>query len=128
MKKSLIILLLGLIVTTGCENSNKVVCTGKTEENGVSAEIKITGNMKSNKIDNADMEMVIDSEETAQFMCGMLALQNTTSENKIDYKCEGKKIVMKSVTSFDDVTDFEGYTKEEFIEHVKEIDSNITCK
>lgn len=129
MKKYIVILLAGLFLTTGCESGNKVVCTGKNEQEGQSMEAKITGHLKDNKIDKVDYEMSFSHDESAQLMCGMIAFANSSAENKIDYKCDGKKITIKGLTSsIDSDSSYVGLTKEEFINTIQSEAENVTCK
>lgn len=126
MKKFLSILFLFLSVVTisGCKNKNVITCTGSVEEDGNTYSIKVTAEVKDNKIKEAEAVMSFGDETTANTMCGMLALANGFSEEEqIDYKCDDKKITFSNYLQ---MLEKDEYTKDEFIKEAEEND--LTCK
>ena len=137
MKKVLVGLAVSMLFITGCgEKNNKVKCSGKVEEDGQTYEMSVIGDLKDNKITSLSMEMIFDNEETATMMCSFMELGNSMAESeadKIDYKCDGKKLVINNADTMGIDGSEEsliGKTKEEFIKAVKDADedSKITCK
>ena len=135
MKKLGALLIVGTLFLTGC--GNKVVCSSTVKDGEESYKVKITANMKSNKVSSVDGEMTFESEASAEKMCSMLNLVNSFSsdeEKKLDFKCKGKKITIKNYDKLesDDAEDkLVGLTKDEFIKKMTEgsdEESKVTCK
>jgi len=125
MKKflNLSIIALFVVVLSGCGKGADIVCTGTVEEDGQTYKAKIEANLDGNKVSKAKATMEFSDKETADTMCGMLALSNSMSEEQIDYKCSGKKITFND---FLQMGGGEEYTKEEFIEEME--DEGLSCK
>lgn len=135
MKKLGALLIVGTLFLTGC-GGNKVVCSSTIKEDGHTYGMKITAKMKDNKVSSIDAEMNFDTEDSANEMCSTLALINgfTSNDNeKLDYKCSGKKITIKNyekLASSDD-DKLVGLTKDEFVKTMTEDtseDNKVTCK
>ena len=133
MKKVLLTLVFVSIFAAGCEkkNANEVVCTGKTEEGGVSYSMKVIGTLENDKITKANIEMDFPDKETAQKYCGILALAKSfgDDESAFDYTCDGKTVKIDSLDAMSNDSDGEyiGLTREQFIEKMSS-DENVTCK
>ena len=154
MKKGLILGLACLVVLSGCgkkdeakanntkkDNSkssekvgkNTVVCTGKVDEEGLTAEMKVTASLKAGKVDNASVSLVFSDKETAEQYCSLFELANSFAESeddKVDFTCKGKTLTFKNYADFadpDDEDDIIGLTKADFIKLMEESDG-VTCK
>lgn len=134
--KKLFILLFAVVLIAGCGKSNKVVCSGNVEEAGQKYEMKVTGYLENDKIKTIDAEMIFGDDEAAKTMCGLMNLVNgfaEKEEDKIDIKCDGKKMTIKGFEKYDaseeSETEFMNMTKEKFIEYFQnQQDSNLVCK
>ena len=134
MKKLGALLIVGTLLLTGC--GNKVVCSSTVKDGDKTAKIKITANMKNNKVSSVNAEMNFDSEDTAKQTCSSLELINsfnTDESKKLDFKCKGKKITIKDYDKLgsDDEDKLVGLTKDEFIKKMTENsdeESKVTCK
>ena len=133
MKKYLLLLVVGLLLVTGCGNGNEVVCTIKKTENGVTTSAELIAKLEEDKVVDADIKMTFDNEEMAQAFCAILRLATTTEDGgqSIKLKCKTKTLVMKNLKNLSsdtidvDTTVF-GFTKEEFINAMEE--EGYSCK
>ena len=132
MKKGILLGLASLFVLTGC--GNKVVCTGKMDEAGVKAEVKITATFKSDKVSKIAADMTFDDEKTAKSYCSLFDLANSFAEkeeDKISYECKGKTISFKDYSKMVDEDDDEnkviGMKKADFIKEMEKTDG-VKCK
>ena len=155
MKKGLVLGLACLLVLTGCgkkdeskadntkkgntkteekASKNQVVCSGKFEEGGLSAEMRVTATLKAGVVDKASVSMVFPDTETAKQYCSLFEFTNSiaeTEEEKVDFTCDGKTLTFKNYEDFADSEaeddDIMGLTKAEFIKAMEETDG-VTCK
>lgn len=118
MKKfSIIVLIFGLFLITGCGNGNKVTCKGTEQrENGL-VNIKIVGTLKGDDIVRIDTTTTFENENDAKVYCDDLKTVNEnvqSEELKTDYSCKGKSVTVKN----DSVKD-SGMTKTVFVESME---------
>ena len=133
MKKGILLGLASLFVLTGC--GNKVVCTGKMDEAGMKAEVKITATIKADKVDKIAADMTFDDEKTAKSYCGLFELANSFAEkeeDKISFDCKGKTISFKDYSKMvDEDADSDnkviGMKKADFIKEMEKEDG-VKCK
>ena len=133
MKKIFIVLFIGLFAFTGCgKDNNKVVCSGTKEEDGQKIKSEITATLKDKKVDKVSATMEFEDEKSATAMCGLFTMANglaTDEKDKIDFKCDGKKIIFNDYTSMiadDDDIQIVGLGKDDFIKAMESED--FTCK
>ena len=132
MKKGILLGLASLFILTGC-GGNKVVCTGKMNEAGMKAEMKITATIKSDKVSKIAAEMTFDDEKTAKSMCGLLELGNSFAEkeeDKVPFDCKGKTISFTDYSKMadsDEDTKIIGMSKADFIKEMEKEDG-VKCK
>ena len=128
MKKGILLGLASLFLLTGC--GNKVVCSGKVNENGLKVDMKVTATFKNDKVNKLSGEIAFDDKDTAEQYCSLFKLANNYADekDKISFKCSGK------VIAFDDFNDFLGdeheynkMSKKEFIKSMEESDG-VSCK
>ncbi len=130
--KKLVFLLPLLLLLTGC-GSKSVTCTAQVEEDGKKYEMKMTGNLKDDKVVSGKMELIFEDKEEAEQTCALVkAFMGLASEEeqKVDIKCDGKKMIIDSL-DFDSEGEEDkltGKTKEEFINTVKAQYSDAVCK
>lgn len=133
MKKGIITFaaLLSLGLVTGCGSKNQVVCSGKVDESGTSYEAKMVANLKDGKVSDGYIQMTFSDKKDAESYCGILALTNSMADKggveKIDYKCDGKKVRINKL-ELDSDDKFVGLTKDEFIKKATEGSDKVTCK
>ena len=130
MKKVLFLLPL-LLLLTGC-GSNKVTCSAKIEEEGKQYQANIIGNLKDDKVVSGKMELIFNDKEEAEQYCNLIKafMGMASEEEKIDVKCDGKKMTVDSL-DFDSDSEEEkltGRTKDDFIKAVKDQYPDATCK
>lgn len=129
--KKIVFLLPLLLLLTGC-GSKTVTCTAKVEEEGKKYEAKIIGNLKGDKVESGKMELIFDNKEEAEQTCNLMTalMALASEEEKIDIKCDGKKMTVNSLDfdSDDEEDKLVGKTKDEFISVIKEKYPEATCK
>lgn len=131
MKKVAILFVIGLFLVSGCGKKNQVVCTGSQEESGQKFTMKVTANIKDDKVSGISAKMTFDNEDMAKSFCGILGLANSMSEdskNKIEFDCGKKSITIKN---YEKLAESEGenvadLSKEDFIKAMEE--EGLTCK
>ena len=132
MKKGILLGLASLFILTGC-GGNKVVCTGKMDEAGMKAEVKVTATLKSDKVSNIAADMTFDDESTAKSYCSLFELANSFAEkeeDKISFECKGKTISFKDYSKMvddDEDTKIIGMSKADFIKEMEKTDG-VKCK
>ena len=134
--KKFLVLSLGVLLLAGCGKSNKVTCSGDVEEGGQKYSMKVTGYLENDKVKTIDAVMEFSSKEEAQTMCGLMSLANGFAEKekqKIDVKCDGKKMTIKGFEKVDSNDEGESklanLTKEEFIKYFQdESENKLVCK
>lgn len=136
MKKLGAFLVVGTLLLTGC-GGKKVVCTSEVKDVTGSYKMNITANLKDNKVSKLSAEMKFEDDNAAEQMCSMLKAFSSLIEGneKLDYKCNGKKITVNNynllVDSDDDSDKVIGITKDEFIKKMEESSTDeekVTCK
>lgn len=140
MKKFGAFLFVSTLLLTGCGANkaaeNKVTCSSTVVEDGKKVTTDVNAELKDGKVSSVTATMSFDDEATAKESCELLAFVSSLSEQsgvKLDYKCDGKSIV---INNYDALTEEEdklvGLTKDEFIEKLKkqatEEETEITCK
>ena len=130
MKKGILLGLASLFIVTGC-GGNKVVCTGKSDSAGISAETKITATIKNDKVAKVAGEMTFKDESTAKTMCSYVELANSLvekEEDKVKVTCKGKTISFDDYTKMaDDEEKIIGMSKADFIKTMEKEDG-VKCK
>lgn len=134
MKKVAFVLVAGLLIFTGCGNkdNNKIVCSGTREEEGQEIKLEVTATLKDKKIDKVSASMEFDKEESATAMCSIFTFANqlaTDEKDKIDFKCDGSKIIFNDYTSMiadDDDLQIVGLSKDDFIKVME--NEKLSCK
>ncbi len=132
MKKGILLGLASLFLLTGCgSNGNKVVCTGKLEEDGMKAEMKLTATLKDDKVEKVAADMTFDSKDTAKQYCSLFEMANSFAEDeadKVKFKCDGKTISFENYADFAGEDDeIVGMSKADFIKEMEKEDG-VTCK
>lgn len=125
MKK--IIILLIMISLVGCTNKNEIICTKKFDQSGVIFTQKIIGILENNKIKQVKTTLDFANKNEALSYCEALDNYNLYLTNKIDYKCDNKKITIENYEVLNETdTSIIDITKEDFVNYFKE--DNFACK
>ena len=112
MKKvKIILLIIGVILLSGCNKTYTCIYEDKTNNNYESI---ITYKIKNNIVVNARAEMTYKDTQTASYMCEVFQYANDANDT---LKCDGKKIVIddyqKSVRE-------ENMTQKEFVTYLEQ--------
>ena len=128
MKKAIVLGAASLFLLTGC--GDKVVCTGKVDESGVKADMKIVATFKKDKISNATAEMKFADKKSADKICSLFETMNNFAEkdeDKLDVKCKGKTLKIANYTKLADEDEIKNMTKDSFIKEMEQTDG-VKCK
>ena len=91
MKSRIILVLVLVILLTGC-GSNSLKCNA-TYSDTIKYNVKVTSNIKNNKIEGATIRMTFENSEDAANMCGLYKL---SKNKKINIHCYAKEVVIKN--------------------------------
>ena len=120
MKRYLILILMLLLLVTGCKKN--LTCTLNTKEDGYKTETKVVYNKNKNgTLDNVTVTstMTFDSEELAKNWFNVL---KSINESNSEIKQEKNKIIVKNVQDYSNST-------EKIDEIKKQMESDgYTCK
>ena len=109
MKKAAVLGLASLFLVTGC--GSKVTCSRTLKEDGQEMKVKVTGKVKSGKIDSVEVVYETPSKEMAQLFCTFYK----------DAKCSGKKATISGDAALEmmDITKEDLGSKSEFVKSAK---------
>ena len=116
--KKIIILIVILLLATGCKKDKNVFCKYENTGDGLKVVNTLEAEIKNNKVVNATAKMVYDNEETANTMCKIFGVASDSST----VECNGKEIIVKD---YHKVISNETLTREDLIEYAKQ--NNYTC-
>lgn len=132
MRKYILLLFVGLFLLSGCGNK-EVVCTGEEDLEGENVKAEIVAKLKDDKVDTVSATMTFDSEDSANQMCSIFDLYNSSIENddyKIDVSCDGTKMTFNNYTELlsleDDSDSIIGMSRDDFIQAMEE--DELSCK
>ena len=147
MKKiyGVLVLVLGVVLLTGCggEKSNGFKCTATAEEDGQKAEVTFDVTTDDDgKVKTADVTFDYESKDYADRTVSTINFINAyyDDENKIEFKQDGKKIIIKNYEKLSALNDNEddedsignivGLTKDELQKAINKMPSasNVSCK
>lgn len=147
MKKiyGVLVLVLGVVLLTGCGGgkSNGFKCTAIAEENGQKAEVTFDVTTDDDgKVKTADVTFDYESKDYADQTVSTINFINAYSddENKIEFKQDGKKVIIKNYEKLSALNDNEddedsignivGLTKDELQKAIDKMPSasNVSCK
>ena len=90
MRKYILLLFVGLFLLSGCGNK-EVVCTGEEDLEGENVKAEIVAKLEDDKVDSVSATMTFDSEDSANQMCSIFDLYNSSIEND-DYKLSNSQV------------------------------------
>ena len=132
MRKYILLLFVGLFLLSGCGNK-EVVCTGEEDLEGENVKAEIVAKLENDKVDSVSATMTFDSEDSANQMCSIFNLYNSSIENddyKIDVSCDGTKMTFNNYTELlsleDDSDSIIGMSRDDFIQAMEE--DELSCK
>ncbi len=132
MRKYILLLFVGLFLLSGCGNK-EVVCTGEEDLEGENVKAEIVAKLEDDKVDSVSATMTFDSEDSANQMCSIFDLYNSSIENddyKIDVSCDGTKMTFNNYTELlsleDDSDSIIGMSRDDFIQAMEE--DELSCK
>ena len=132
MRKYILLLFVGLFLLSGCGNK-EVVCTGEEDLEGENVKAEIVAKLEDDKVDSVSATMIFDSEDSANQMCSIFDLYNSSIENddyKIDVSCDGTKMTFNNYTELlsleDDSDSIIGMSRDDFIQAMEE--DELSCK
>ena len=132
MRKYILLLFVGLFLLSGCGNK-EVVCTGEEDLEGENVKAEIVAKLEDDKVDSVSATMTFDSEDSANQMCSIFDLYNSSIENddyKIDVSCDGTKMTFNNYTELlslkDDSDNIIGMSHDYFIQAMEE--DELSCK
>ena len=132
MRKYILLLFVGLFLLCGCGNK-EVVCTGEEDLEGENVKAEIVAKLEDDKVDSVSATMTFDSEDSANQMCSIFDLYNSSIENddyKIDVSCDGTKMTFNNYTELlsleDDSDSIIGMSRDDFIQAMEE--DELSCK
>lgn len=109
----IIVLFIFTMYLTGCE-STSLKCTA-TYNDTIKYSVKITSNIKNNKISNAKLRMTFKNSEDATNMCD---LNKLNSSKNVTISCYEKEVIIRNYEyMFSDSKD--GISKDDFIKQLK---------
>ena len=91
MKTRVFLVIVIMLMLTGC-GSNSLKCTAKYSES-IKYDVKVTSNIKNNKIEGATVRMTFGNSEDAASMCELTKL---SKNQKISVYCYTKEVVIKN--------------------------------
>ena len=130
MKKINLLVLIFLLMVTGCGKKNQIKCTGMIIDSDSNANTEVVGYFdKNDKL--YDVTVIYDFENalSSKYLCALL---ESVDSFKIDYVCKGTKVKINKFIDYninlggDDIT---GMSKMEFESSMEEIlKGKISCK
>ncbi len=117
--KKIILVLVGLIILTGCDKKENLKC--QVESNFVGEKILtvVDVKIKNKKVTTATMTMSSDSKDAIKSLC---SAYNITSDND-KVECKEKEIIL---SDFDKMINEDGLTKAQILDYFA--DNGYTCK
>ena len=114
MKKcSLLIVLVFMVMITGCQkSSNKLVCSKISTENnvGYTVETKVTGKISDDVVSGVDLTIIMSFEDEERAKESYEAISKGTSDDNVKVTLNGKMIRVTETEEFEKTL-----TKDEFI-------------
>jgi len=121
MKKLLVLLI--ILILTGCGNDNMITCKNKFNEKfddqNLSYDAKVEIIFDGDKISDATAEMVFDDQKNATNMCSIMKL---IESDNVKINCNGKQVKIVNYHKIDDNVK----TKAELVKTLEE--DGFKCK
>lgn len=127
MKKVFLVVGLSLFLMVGC-GKKQVTCTMKNDSDASNFEIELAGKLDGDKVKKIEATLNFENETDADEYCSILALFSADEATKTEYKCEGKKVIIKNYDTFMKLNtgdEFKNMDKKAFIEYFEK--TGMTC-